>query len=76
MLKGGVSGSIDCRQSVYGVEKFADIARKWETPSHDWGGKTAWRMFNCVTFDLTGKVAEQPQLTRVLHDVLDAECAA
>lgn len=62
------------REGVYGIQKVADIAEQWNTPAHDWGPKTAWRMFNCVTFGLTGKVAEQPHLTRRLHDILDQVC--
>jgi len=29
------------RQDVIGVQAIAHVAREWETPSHDWGDKTA-----------------------------------
>jgi hypothetical protein len=36
-----------------------------------WGAKTAWRLFNSATFALAGKVAENPGLTKQLHQVID-----
>jgi hypothetical protein len=62
------------RAQVIGVTAIADMVREWETPSHDWGGKTAFRLFNCATFVLTGKTLEKPQLTRQLHQVIDGTC--
>jgi len=62
------------RKQVIGVQKIADVVREWETPSHDWGHKNAWRLFNATTFALTGKVAERPDLTRQLHQVIDGVC--
>jgi hypothetical protein len=47
---------------------------KRERPQHDWGDKTAWRLFNAATFALSGKVAERPALTQRLHDVLYGVC--
>ena len=35
------------------------------------GDKTAWRLFNAVTFTLTGHVAENPTATTKLHKVID-----
>ena len=43
-------------------------------PAHDWGGKTAWRLFNAATVTLAGKVAEKPDLTKQLHQVIDSVC--
>jgi hypothetical protein len=62
------------RSDVIGVQRIADIVREWQTPSHDWGEKTAWRMFNAATFALSGKVAERPKLTTDLHRVIDSLC--
>jgi Domain of unknown function (DUF932) len=62
------------RQDVIGVQRIADVVRQWETPEHDWGAKSAWRLFNAATFALEGKVAEHPQLTQKLHQVIDATC--
>jgi hypothetical protein len=59
------------RQDVIGVQRIADVVREWETPSHDWGDKSAWRLFNAATFALAGKVAEKPDLTKRLHQVID-----
>jgi hypothetical protein len=36
------------------------MRRERELPAHDWGGKTAWRLFNAATFDLAGKVSTSP----------------
>jgi hypothetical protein len=62
------------RRDVIGVQRIADVVRQWETPEHDWGGKTAWRLFNAATFALEGKVAERPAITKELHQVLDGVC--
>lgn len=62
------------REDIIGVQRIADIVEQWERPAHDWGGKTAWRLFNAATYALNGKVAERPDLTRRLHDVLDLTC--
>jgi hypothetical protein len=37
---------------------------------HDWGDKTAWRLFNAATFALADKVAERPALIQRLHEML------
>lgn len=62
------------RQGVVGVQRIADVHDAWQTPPHDWGEKSAWRLFNAATFALTGKVAEDPSLTRELHHVIDGVC--
>ncbi len=59
------------RNGVLNVTKIADVEEQWHKPTHDWGDKTAWRLFNATTFALTGKVAEQPHLTTKLHEVID-----
>ena len=59
------------RDQVIGVQRIADVVEEWERPSHDWGAKTAWRLFNAATFALAGKVAENPALTKQLHQVID-----
>jgi len=62
------------RGGVIGVQKIADVASQWDNPTHDWGDRTAWRLFNATTFALTGKVSENPGLTRQLHTILDGVC--
>lgn len=59
------------RQGVLNVTKIADVHEQWEHPAHDWGEKTAWRLFNATTYSLTGKVAAEPHLTTTLHKVMD-----
>ena len=44
------------RQQVIGVQAIADVLRQWEEPSHDWGPKTGFRLFNAATHALTGRV--------------------
>jgi hypothetical protein len=62
------------RQNIIGVQRIADVIDQWERPAHDWGDRTAWRLFNATTFALSGKVAERPDLTRQLHQVIDSAC--
>jgi hypothetical protein len=62
------------RQDIIGVQRIADVLEQWERPAHDWGDKTAWRLFNAATFALVGKVAEKPDLTKRLHTVVDGTC--
>ena len=62
------------RSQVIGVQKIADVLRQWEEPSHDWGDKTGWRLFNATTFVLTGRVSENPKATSALHSILDGVC--
>ena len=57
-----------------GVQRIADVSEQWERPAHDWGNKTAWRLFNAATFVLAGKVAERPDLTKELHTIINGTC--
>lgn len=62
------------RSQVIGVQKIADVLSQWEEPTHDWGDKTGWRLFNATTFVLNGKVSERPRATAHLHKILDLTC--
>lgn len=63
------------RRDVINVTRIADVLDAFEHPQHDWGSdKTAWRLFNATTFALTGKVTENPRVTRDLHDIIDGVC--
>jgi hypothetical protein len=62
------------RENIIGVQRIADVLGQWERPQHDWGDKTAWRLFNAATFARAGKVAERPALTQHLHEVLQGVC--
>ena len=62
------------RREVINVTRIGEVLKAYEEPPHDWGDKTPWRLFNATTFALTGKVAENPASTRVLHEVIDGVC--
>lgn len=62
------------RKEVIGVQAISHVLQQWEAPEYDWGGKTAFRLFNAATFALAGKVAEKPDLTKQLHAVIDGTC--
>jgi hypothetical protein len=62
------------RRKIIGVKAIAHVLRQWTRPEHDWGGKTAWRLFNATTFVLGGKALEHPQLTSDMHAILDDIC--
>lgn len=62
------------RKGIINVTRIAEVLKSYEEPPHDWGEKTPWRLFNATTFALTGKVAENPAVTRQLHDVIDGVC--
>ncbi len=62
------------REDIINVTRIADVLGQWERPTHDWGDKTAWRLFNATTFALTGKVLEKPAVTTKLHQVIDGVC--
>ena len=59
------------RSGVINIHRVPYVLEQWQTPAHDWGDKTLWRLFNAATFSLTGKVAENPGVTTVLHRVID-----
>src|SRR2546423_1194576 len=37
-----------------------DLARQWQEPAFDWGGKTAWRLLNCMTYCLADVARRNP----------------
>jgi hypothetical protein len=59
------------RRGVINLTRIADVLEAYEHPPHDWGGETAYRLFNATTFALRGKVMENPSLTKPLYDVID-----
>ncbi len=62
------------RRDIIGVQTIGHVLKAYEEPPHDWGEKTAWRLWNAATFALAGKVAERPDLTKQLHQVIDGVC--
>jgi hypothetical protein len=62
------------RKDIIGVQAIGHVLKAYEEPPHDWGSKTAWRLWNAATFALSGKVTERPALTQELHQVIDGVC--
>lgn len=62
------------RRGVINLQRIEDVLEAYDKPPHDWGGETAWRLFNATTYALTGRVAENPGSTRQLHNVIDGIC--
>lgn len=62
------------KEDVIGVQRIPDVLHQWEEPAHDWGEKSVWRLFNAATFALKGRVAERPQITTQLHQIMDEVC--
>ncbi len=62
------------RCGVLNIQRVPEVVEQWEAPLHDWGERTAWRLFNAATFSLTGKVAENPAVTTQLHRIIDGVC--
>ena len=62
------------RAGVINLQRIDDVLNEWGEPTHDYGAKTAWRLFNAVTFVLAGRVVERPKLTSDLHLIMDRTC--
>jgi hypothetical protein len=62
------------RKDIIGVQAIGHVLKAYDEPPHDWGDRTAWRLFNAATFALAGKVTEKPAITRDLHNVIDGVC--
>jgi hypothetical protein len=63
------------RKGIINVQRIPEVLKEWEEPTHEqWGGWTAWRMFNAATFALTGRVMENANITPRLHQVIDGVC--
>jgi hypothetical protein len=62
------------RKDVIGVQAIGHVLKAYDEPPHDWGERTAWRLFNAATFALAGRVAEKPSITSELHNVIDGVC--
>lgn len=63
------------RRGVINVQRITDVLEQWEHPAFlEWGDRTAWRLFNAVTYALMGKVVENSDLTPTLHKIIDGVC--
>ena len=63
------------RAGAITVTKIADVLGHYENPPFDWGERTAWRLFNAVTYALSGRVVENPKATTDLHGILNSIAA-
>jgi Domain of unknown function (DUF932) len=62
------------KQDIINVTRIPDVLNQWDKPTHDWGEKSVWRLFNACTFALAGRVAENPSTTTNLHHLMDEMC--
>jgi hypothetical protein len=63
------------RKGIINVQRIPELLREWEEPTHEeWGGWTAWRMFNAATFVLAGKMMDDPDCTPRLFKIIDGVC--
>lgn len=62
------------RAGVINLQRIDDVLNEWDEPTHPYGEKTAWRLFNAATFVLAGKAVERPKLTGDLHAIMDRTC--
>jgi hypothetical protein len=62
------------RHGVINLQRIGQVVAAYDDPPFDWGEKTPWRLFNAVTFALSGRVVEDPANTRTLHQIIDGVC--
>ncbi len=69
------AGAVICemyRRGIVNTTKLGKVIEEWDNPSHDFGGRTAWRLFNATTEALKGTpVLDMPQRTIKLQSLLD-----
>jgi hypothetical protein len=66
------------RQQVFPSKLLASVNQEFYDPSFDEMRQqplNCWRLFNSVTFVLTGSILAAPKATSTLHQVLDGVCA-
>jgi hypothetical protein len=60
------------RRGAINTSRVEKVVREWDEPSHDFGGRTAWRLFNAATEALKGApIADMPPRTIALQGLLD-----
>ena len=65
------------RVGVINLTRIGDVVKEWDAPSFpDLEARSAWRLFNAVTFALNGRVIENPLATTKLHQIIDGACTA
>lgn len=60
------------RNGALNTTRVGRIVKEWDNPSHDFGGRTAWRLLNAATQALKGtKLHDMPPRTIRLQGLLD-----
>jgi hypothetical protein len=60
------------RRGVVNTSRIEKVVGEWDEPSHDFGGRTAWRLFNATTEALKGApLHEMPGRTITLQAIID-----
>jgi len=60
------------RAGVVNTSRVEKVVREWDEPSHDFGGRTAWRLFNATTESLKGlNLHDMPTRTIGLQSLMD-----
>jgi hypothetical protein len=63
------------RREVITTTRVGKVVQEWDNPSHDFGNRTAWRLFNATTEALKGApLHEMPTRTIILQGLLDQAC--
>lgn len=63
------------RQKAINPGRMAKVLDEWHTPSHDFGDKRAWRLFNAFTESFKGlPVTSVQRFSQGVHGILDRTC--
>jgi len=69
------AGAVICemyRRGVVNTTKIGKVIEQWDTPDHDFGNRSSWRLFNAATEALKGtSVIDMPARTIALQGLLD-----
>ena len=60
------------RRGAINTTRIPKVVQEWDEPSHDFGGRTIWRLHNAVTETLKGtNIHEMPKRTIELNAICD-----
>lgn len=61
------------RSGVVNLQRIPEVLDNYNKPPFDWdgGNNTIWSLFNAVTYTLSGRITERPDLTPQLHRMMD-----
>jgi hypothetical protein len=60
------------RRGAINTSRVEKVVNEWDEPSHDFGGRTAWRLHNAATEALKGApLHDLPNRTVILNSLLD-----